>query len=224
MRFFYLIFWPFLFFGCAPYYQAPPDTGQTVQNPSLPSPAPLPTPQQISEWGVIKCSQNPQDQQKDNFNKGIRNFLSSSIDTQTIRRPVDCSGKHPGGVFIRGKVSFVDQRQFDVYQAQTLSVNDNSYLEIHIVDVDQHTLASLRLNSVRYAGEVNGNRASLIFQDGGGTVTLNGYIQNNGILTGHVSFENSRDFRGNVTSLRGSLGLFSIPACALFDCSNVTRL
>ncbi|MCZ0931890.1 MAG: hypothetical protein OXJ52_01900 [Oligoflexia bacterium] len=228
----------FLFTACGEWFrQAPPapvGSGLPINyhpnNPNLPQP-PNPTetetdpaPNPLADFGDVRCHSS----QVTQFNNQVRNFLSTSTDPASIRQIVKCSSapQWKGGFFIRGKVHFGGQKFNTQSPSQNLTVSQNSYLEIHIVDTNNRPVIRppIRMSIEPYASAVQGQGATLVFQDKKGKVFLNGSVapdkNNRPIFSGAFEFENSTVWNGSSQGLSGQLGTFKIPACRFFDCAS----
>ena len=125
-------------------------------------------------------------------------------------------------MFIRGKVNFEDNKTFNFSSpSQHLSVAESSYLEIHIVNIDNKAVARIKMQAIAFAGEVEGNVATLAFSDRKGKAFLNGSVENR-FFSGIFEFENFTDWQGSNQGYRGQIGKFTIPACSLFTCNAPT--
>ena len=181
----------------------------------------------LTDFGSVRCHSS----QVTQFNNHVRNFLSTSSDPNQAQYLVDCSGnkKWKGGFFIRGKVEFSGQKFDPQSQSQDLTAAQNSYLEIHIVDINNRNVSpTIRMNIDPYASAFEGQNASLVFRDSKGRVLLNGSVekdsQNRLIFSGSLEFENSITWDGSNQGLSGTIGFFKIPACKFFDCASSTAL
>ena len=181
----------------------------------------------LTDFGGVRCHSS----QVTQFNNHVRNFLSTSNDPNQAKYFVDCSGNQnwKGGFFIRGKVEFSGQKFDPQSQSQDLTAAQNSYLEIHIVDINGRNVSpTIRMNIDSYASAFEGQNVSLVFQDSKGRVLLNGSVekdsQNRLIFSGSFEFENSITWTGSNQGLSGTLGFFKIAACQFFDCASSTAL
>ena len=206
--------------ACGGLFRPPPVLPPPID--SFPSSNQPPSdPATTTKWGVVKCQKEASQQ----FNKAVGLFLSSAVDPRTITRLIiNCFGdeKLKGGMFIRGKVNFEDDKTFDsLSSSQYLSVAaESSYLEIHIINIDNKAIARLNMKAIPFAGGVEGNVATLAFSDRKGKIFLNGSVEN-GFFSGIFEFENFTDWQGSNQSYRGQIGKFTIPACSLFTCNSL---
>lgn len=128
------------------------------------------------------------------------------------------------GVFVKGSVFFEGGQKLDLSNSsQTLTVNSSSKIKIIVKPVNQSPLA-VDLNASPIAGRVTGNIAVLSFEDEKGKVTLDGSFRSNdkGLLVFSAPFryENFTAFgRTDISGYSGTIGLFEIPVCGLFDCA-----
>ena len=250
---FLLIISVFLFTACGEWFrQAPPATvgsgipinsnpnynpnnnpGTTqLSDPNGTETAPESTPDPIKDFGDVRCHSS----QVTQFNQQVRNFLSTSFNPNQARYTIKCSNvpQWKGGFFLRGKVYFNGQK-FDTQSSnQNLTVSPNSHLEIHIVDITgrpvTHGGQPIRMNIEPHASWIQGQDATLVFQDQNqqgkalGKVSLNGAVapdQNNRLIfSGTFEFENFTAWNGSSQGLSGSLGTFKIPACRFLDCAD----
>ena len=178
----------------------------------------------LKDFGDVRCHST----QVTQFNNQVRNFLSTKSNPHKAQYIVDCSGNEQwkGGFFIRGKVHFAGHQKFDTQSSnQNLTISQNSYIEIHIVDINNRpvTKQPIQIKIEPYASAVQGQNANLVFQDPNGKVFLNGSVefdsQNRPLFSGTFEFENSITWNGSSPGLSGQLGSFRIPACRFFDCA-----
>ena len=194
------------------------NTNQNSDSDTKPAP-------QLSEWGDVRCHSS----QVNHFNQQVRSFLSTSFNPNQARYTIKCSPVKDwkGGFFLRGKVHF-DRQKFDTQsQNQNLTASQNSYLEIHIVDITGRAQTQngqpVRMDIDPYASTVQGQNASLVFRDQKGKVFLNGSVEPNEhnqlIFTGTFEFQNFTTWNGSNQGHSGSIGIFTISACHFFECS-----
>ena len=173
--------------------------------------------------GVVKCThQYPYA----HFNQQIRGFLSAAGDTSNIGN-VGCTKEQAqsgSAMLVKGTVYFTGGKKLDLSNlSQTLEVaSSSSKIKIIIKPVNQRELV-VDLNAAPIAGQVNGSIAVLSFEDEKGKVTLDGEFRSNDkgliVFSAPFQYDNFTIFgRTDVTGYEGTIGLFEIPACGLFDC------
>ena len=232
MRFYFLFVLSFCFLGCEAFRRAPPAKVASSVNAGQLTPLPAPLDEQasdaspsskpanqlpVTEWGVVRCHES----QYDLFNTEIQKFLSTTVDPRRMVTPVNCIKSRQdlqGGMWIRGEVHFENGSVFDpLSTSQQLDVSENSYLEIHIVGIDNKRIAGISLKAISYGGSVRGNFVTLAFADKKGKVLLNGSVEN-GIFSGTFEYENFITWQGGSQGHSGQIGRFSILACSLLNC------
>lgn len=185
---------------------------------------PTQAPAKLSNFGDVRCHSD----QHGMFNEQIKKFLSTSFNPSNARYTVKCAAKSPqtwkGGFFIKGQVSFRDEKFDAQSQNQSLTAEQNSFLELHIADITgRSVIHPIKMNIDTYASVVQGQNASLVFRDQKGKVFLNGSVKPNKhnqlIFTGAFEFENFVNWTGSTEGYKGSIGTFTISACHFFDCS-----
>lgn len=174
--------------------------------------------------GVVKCThQYPHA----HFNQQIRGFLSAAGETSNIAN-VGCTKEQyqqtGSGIQVKGTVYFTGGKKLDLSNlSQTLEVaGSSSEIKILIKPVNQREIA-VDLKAAPIAGQVNGSIAVLSFEDEKGKVTLDGKFRSNDkgviVFSAPFQYDNFTIFgRTDVTGYEGTIGLFEIPACGLFDC------
>ncbi|MCY4321466.1 MAG: hypothetical protein OXC37_03555 [Bdellovibrionaceae bacterium] len=180
----------------------------------------------LSEFGDVRCHSS----QANQFNQQVRNFLSTSFDPNRANYIIKCASNQQwkGGFFIRGKVYFGDQKFNNQSNSQNLTVLQNSYLEIHIVDVNNNPITGqgkpIKMNIDTYSSTIRGQNANLVFQDTKGKVFLNGSVgfdnENRSLFSGTFEFQNFQTWDGSSSGLSGTLGQFRISACRFFECAD----
>ena len=174
--------------------------------------------------GVVKCTQQ---YPYPHFNQQIRGFLSAAGDTSNIGN-VGCTKKQyqesGSGIQVKGSVYFTGGQKLDLSNlSQTLEVmSSSSEIKIIIRPVNQSPLA-VDLKAAPIAGQVNGSIVVLSFEDEKGKVTLDGEFRSNEkgviVFSAPFQYDNFTIFgRTDATGYEGTIGMFEIPACGLFDC------
>ena len=247
----FLILLAFLLTACGEWFrQAPPaipGSGIPIHTPNPHSPLPqnpAGTEQNssagpLSEFGDVRCHSN----QITQFNREVRNFLSTSHDPNKATYIIKCSPQQnskKSGFFIRGKVYFEGHQKFNPQSSdQNLTVSSNSHLEIHIIDLNGRPVTlqwqnnqgqAIKMNIEPQASTIRGLDVILTFQDQNtqgqalGKVFLDGSVQpdnqNRPIFSGTFKFENFITWSGSYPGLSGAIGTFRISACHFFDCDS----
>ena len=212
----HLLFLSLFLFGCEGFYKVPPANPYAIP-PAGPSDniPPLSPDKPPEEFGVLKCHES----QEGRFLKELKQFLSPSIHPNQIPL-VNCSGRTDlkGGVWIRGEVNFEDDAVFDPNsETQQLYVSRGSYLEIHVVGIDNKPFPGMKLNAVPFIGSVEGQLIVLAFQDQKGRVDLDGTVAN-GVFSGPFKYKNFTTWEGGSYGYEGQIGHFSIHVCSLLNC------
>ena len=198
----------------------------TTEPPPLNEENPIPQ-EPKTTWGVVKC--NNSQESITAFNAQVKAFLSASMNPNSIQW-VKCAytkewESWKGGFFIRGKVSFENQALLDPRSyLQNLSVSSNSYLELHITNQLTGELVrkppiGMKIDSLETT--INPPSAKLVFKDLKGKITMEGRFQqkeNTNVFEGSLHFQNNTDWKGSPQGAQGTIGLFSISTCSLFDC------
>lgn len=65
---------------------------------------------------------------------------------------------------------------------------------------------------------VQGRTIVMVFSDNKGSITANGTVDNSGIYSGTIAFQNIKDHAGNPFNSTGTLGNFQIHVCSMFRC------
>ena len=195
-----------------------PETSGT--HPSFPNQPSAPG----EKAGVVKCTQQ---YSPPHFNQQLRGFLSVAGNVSHLEN-VGCTKEqfkqYGSGVLVKGSVFFEGGQKLDLSNLnQTLTVNSSSKIKIIVRPINQSALA-VDLNASPIAGQVTGNIAVLSFEDEKGKVTLDGSFRSNdkGLLVFSAPFryENFTAFgRTDISGYSGTVGLFEIPVCGLFDCA-----
>lgn len=202
--------------------QLPP--GSFTPPPALPIAEPPPQPSSLptqsqSQWGVVKCHED----QKNLFNEGLKKFLSSTKSKAKMNWFVNCAGNIDlkGGAWIKGFVQFTDGTFDPQSTSQKLvDISSNSYLEFHVISSDNRPILAIKLNSIPYESQVDGQFLVLSFQDNAGSVHLEGTLENN-IFNGEFQYKNFTKYDGTTNNLdSGTIGRFSIPVCSLITCKS----
>ena len=203
-----------------PYGSAPAPPG-TSAHPSFPD---QPATTGESE-GVVKCT--PQ-YSPPHFNQQLKGFLSASGDVSGIAN-VGCTkeqyNQYKSAVLIKGSVFFEGGQKLDLSNLnQTLPVSTSSKIKIIIMPINQKPPLAVDLNASPIAGQVTGSIAVLSFEDEKGKVTLDGEFRSNDkgklVFSAPFRYENFTIFgSADVSGYSGTIGLFEIPVCGLFDCA-----
>lgn len=220
MRGFLLLLSCFLI-GCdSSFFRLPPSRVTSIPRPGNDSQESSSTTSSQNQWGVVRCPEK----QANLFNQHIKRFLSTTLNAQAQRslEYIRCrkSNNHlQGGFWIRGTVNFENGEYYQRNSfTQQLDVSENSFLEIHIVDIYNKVLAQIRMQAIPYAGGVNGNHIALAFSDSKGKVLLDGTVKD-GLFSGPFVYENFTTWEGGSRGYRGEMGFFVIPVCSLLNCS-----
>ncbi len=167
--------------------------------------------------GVVKCENFSQ---TNLFNKRLQAFLSTNMDPRQIGNH-SCTKNLPGGVFFRGQVKTDKIFVPSGHNQDLIVVPEESYIEFHFetFSTNKTNVAPIRL---RYTyGSIQGQEATLTFEDDKGAVHLDGQIKThtNGkiVFNGSIQFENYQTWKGT-KGYKGILGNFSIEACHFFQC------
>ena len=209
-----------------------PNNPANPNNPNNPNNQDLPvTLPSDRQWGLVRCDERSWPYLE--FNKQLKNFLSTSNDPNRMNWWVKCDftdqrfKNWKGGVFIRGKISFQRDKFNPVSESQNLhSFGRSSHLEIHIVDHLQKTVITpIRMQLAELSSSISGNNVTLVFKDEKGEITLKGTVNKNPkindfTVSGDMTFINYVDYKGVSRKYGGFLGYFEIPACSFLDCAN----
>ena len=176
-----------------------------------------------SEWGWVSCAADSEYQE---FNRQVRQFLSTSIDPNNLPA-IGCMHNHGGGrVLFKGSIAFEGGTAMNSSNpASALRVSAASWIEIHIdtADRSKKTQAAAQVQPIKLsaaatnAGDVDGRAAVLNFQDDKGEVRLEGRIDG-GKFKGQFIYKNYTRWNGGNTGYEGTMGIFSIRACRFFFC------
>lgn len=210
-------------------YLIPPPTGQGAPPyhpgsdgsvPSLPS---VPSLCEAPKKGVVKCTPH---YSIAHFNQQVKGFLSTTSDPSTLEN-VGCLKEHceRGSWFhMTGVVVFENGGKLNPFALnQVLQVSTRSKIAVLIKPFNRQEF-KLELPAAAIAGQVNGNVATLTFEDEKGKVTLDGEIRssannvNTMVFSAPFRYENFTHFAGLNTGYEGTIGMLEIEACDFFDC------
>lgn len=170
-------------------------------------------------WGQIWRQNLSQNQ----FYSAVQGLVSSTIDPYSLGA-VSGDVNQNTGVWFWGDVRMA-QGFFNPNGNQSAQIN-GAVAELRIVIWD--SFAGQTVNGARVpeypihirgaSGTVQGNQASIIFQDGYGQIRLDGTYNAN-YFSGTISYANSRRYDGSTPGATSSLGSFYVPTCGFFRCS-----
>ena len=196
----------------------------TIQRPVTPSPGSTGTGAAGSggnEWGWVSCASESEYQE---FNRQVRQFLSTSLNPNTLPG-IGCTHKQGGGrVLFKGSVVFEGGAVLNLSSpSSSLRVHSQSWIEIHVDTADrlQKTRSSIQVQPIKLsasAGNVDGRHAVLNFQDEKGEIRLEGRIEGEK-FKGSFFYKNYTTWKGDQAGYEGNMGMFSIRACRFFQCS-----
>ena len=175
-----------------------------------------------NEWGWVSCANESEYQE---FNRQVRQFLSTSFDTNALP-PIGCVQKHAGGrVLFKGSVVFEGGAVLNASNpsSSSLDISSQSWIEIHVdtADRSKRTQSRLQVQPVKLSasgGNVDGRAAVLNFQDDKGEIRLEGNIEGEK-FKGRFIYKNYTTWKGDNTGYEGNMGIFSIRTCRFFQCS-----
>ena len=170
---------------------------------------------------MVKCNSqyNP-----NYFTEEVKKFLSTARDPGQLG-PVGCLENQSGGFFIKGRVNFENGGRLNLSALnQPLTISPQSSIEITIEFTHHESIRIPPMPIVAHLSRLNGRTAVLTFEDSKGRVTLDGEIRQNdkGLVTFSAPFVYiNHIYLGdpNRAGMKGTIGLFEIQACDLFDCA-----
>ena len=242
------LFSPLLLLSCSGLIQAPPATpGSKIPIQPSPNSNTINTPSTTAQinlkelsvaslpkdrkWGLVKCADSDQeDWNTTAFNEQIRTFLSASANPSTMNFYVRCNWTEAykewkGGFFIKGSVSFQNGDFNPQSTSQNLTIDANSYIELHIVShLDRSVISPIKMNIETLESNILNSNINLVFKDDKGKISLIGSVKMNDnikdfTISGDISFTNFIDWSGTPQNTTGPLGWFEIPACSFLKCS-----
>ena len=218
-----------MFFTVACDYLIPPPAGQgrvpyhpgsAGSVPILPS---VPSLCEAPKKGVVKCTPH---YSVAHFNQQVKGLLSTTSDPSTLEN-VGCSPEHckQGSWFhMTGVVVFEGGKKLNPLALnQVLQVSTRSKIAVLIKPFNRQEF-KLEFPAASIAGQVNGNVATLTFEDEKGKVVLDGEIRPNAnnpntmVFSAPFRYENFTHFAGLNTGYEGTIGMLEIEACDFFDC------
>lgn len=155
---------------------------------------------------------------QDRFQYAVQGLVSAQMDEFALGQ-VSAQATGGTGVFFGGQVMLQGS-------GGAASVAQGSYLVIGIYDslVGQpdpgtgQIATPIQIVLTQASGQVSGANATLRFNDGVGSVTLNGVI-NGQTFSGTLSYENSRNVNGGPGAAAYPMGYFQVPTCQFFLCN-----
>lgn len=181
-----------------------------------------PEPSNGTSWGVITG------QPQDKFDQAIMSLASGTIDPQSSARLTRVSGTAGGetGVVFFGDFP-TESGAFNPNGTTSAKLSSRSVFHLEIWDVtatetnEPFIISNYKGGPGRAWGQVNGNQATIYFEDDVGVLELRGSFDANE-FTGTVTFENKtywdglRD--GETSGAKGTLGTFQVETCGFFLC------
>ncbi len=170
-------------------------------------------------WGGVSCSSGS------DSDPSYRQFISSGSDISPSTTRVGAISCNPGdrrGILIRLAVKFNGVFDPNGSNNRLIMQPGSSEMDVvvHYADASSGAQQTIKFELQGQSGEVNGNRASLIFADSKGTVTVSGSFTAQS-FSGDISFANEQDWNGKRPGAKGTLGRFQIDTCSAFSTSNI---
>jgi hypothetical protein len=167
---------------------------------------------------------------QDDFNEMVRYFMEGSVPHDYIGF-VSAQATSPTGMFIGLKVDLANGATLQS-ATNPVGIAASSRILISVFDMFQGSQNPRAIPSVflgpstntnsnsqaAQASSVSNTRATLVFADDYGSVTLDGQFDNTN-FSGTFSFTTTKLYDGSSTNRTGTVGAFIIPKCQVFRCN-----
>ena len=198
--------------------------------PSAPAGSKSCTTSRVDAWGGVTCSSGS------NTDQNFRNFLSVGERTEGGAAGkgeignIDCQPSSRGGILF--KISAVVSGTFDPGGNNANLNIQNAGSSLRLITFHTPVSEAQRQRACQSSlsggvcqsepsdlpavrGNINGNRANLVFEDNSGRIIFDGRFDAQS-FTGTVQFSNTKNANANSSPHSGTLGSFSVPTCSVF--------